>query len=237
LVALASTPTVGSTYRVTLSSTSQTRFDGKLDDRTLAPGATTVDVKVLEMDEGIPTRLSLTVVRSDVPEFQAASGGELVLAWNAGELTLTGGPPMRNGSRVFSERVLLASLISPDPVVAVASAAKAPCSKETLSAMGVAAARLANRSLFDATMRVVDGASATCVKGKDAETWSVTFSLLSEGARDTTMAFTGTVTVPKGAWRANADLKGIVDLGKAPGQPRVTGSLAFSSKITTTTAH
>ncbi len=236
LVVMGAAPSVGSTWRVVLDESIQAQFSsnqGELETQSIAAGANTVDLKVLEVSEGRPTRLGLSVVRSAAHEFQYSSE-PITLSLNYGEPVLQGGPLGRPDSQVGSIRQLLKSLISPDPVVAAVAAATSPCSSEAGQAIGVAAAALVNQASNGGRLRVVDGASATCVKG--TRTWKVRFSLLQERSTDLTIAYSGTVSVPVGAWRSNLDLRGTYQF-KPTGsliELKGKGSVVFTSS---TSAH
>lgn len=203
LFLLSAAPPVGSTFRVTLNESGElaakSTIPGKLVNS--QPGSAVVDLKVLEVANEQPSKLSVDVVRT---ELHAFTDGPYTLGLNYGdpEFSAKVNPGDQKAVNLGS---LIKELIRPDPVVAAAATLTDPCSPQASAAIATAAGQLVNHLYGSGQLRLADGASATCVKGKPE--WAVKFVLIREGSVDLVNPFTGTVSVPKGAWRSNVDMR------------------------------
>jgi hypothetical protein len=204
LSVLAAAPVVGSTWRMTLDSSGEmvakTNRRGELHNA--LPGRAVVDLKVLEVEDAQPKRMSVAVVQT---ELRAFHDGPYALALNYGEPDFSAKVDASD-DKALNLRRMIGTAIRPDPVVTAAEALGDPCSAEASAVIGAAAAKLVNRLTEGEPPLLARDAKATCVKGKPS--WMVSFVLIKEGSLDLPIAYTGTVTVPRGAWRSTLELRG-----------------------------
>jgi hypothetical protein len=196
-------PAVGSTWRVSLTNSAElvAKASRAATLNNYMPGSAVVDLKVLEVADERPRKVAVTVVRT---ELHAFPDGPSDLALNYGEPEFSVKVNAADQQAVNLSK-LIKELIRPDPVVAAAATLADPCSAQASATIGTAAGQLVNHLYGFGQLRLADGASATCVKGKPE--WTVKFVLIREGSVDLVNPFTGTVSVPKGAWHSNVDLR------------------------------